>query len=60
VGHGYAAQFFNFAGSEVFSRPLKPANVMDATNDPFRKPLGYAPDRNQRVIEEVNRAKPYR
>jgi RHS repeat-associated protein len=55
-GHGSVAQFFDFSGTEVFLRPFKPANVMDATNSPFRKPLGYAPDRNQKIIEEVNRA----
>jgi RHS repeat-associated protein len=55
-GHGSVAQFLDFSGTEVFLRPFKPANVMDATNSPFRKPLGYVPDRNQRVIEEVNRA----
>jgi hypothetical protein len=65
IGHGFGFDDpgHNFMNNFGFA-PTMPGewfrdNVMKQGGDPFSKPLPYQPDKNQKAIDEVNRAKPF-
>ncbi|MBE0656367.1 MAG: hypothetical protein IH602_01690 [Bryobacteraceae bacterium] len=55
-GHSFPEQVLGFAWQEVTLYMFRPPDVMDSTNSPFRKPLGYASDKNRRAIDELQKA----